>query len=102
MSRDGGVSRGGRRSCPGPVRAGRTHRTAAWDRLAASSARFRRFEALFSLIWGLALLADCAARLIGACTLPVSTMVWLGTVLILGTIVLASLVSGWPRRRWTR
>jgi len=73
---------------------GHPDRTAAWDRLAASSARFRRLEALFSVIWGLALLADCAARLAGACTLPVGTMVWLGTVLIVGTIVLASLVSG--------
>ena len=73
---------------------GRPDRTAAWDRLTASSARFRRFEALFSIIWGLALLADCAARLAGAYTLPVGTMVWLGTVLIVGTIVLASLVSG--------
>ena len=87
------------RRCPFPrlsrhLTKGHPDRTAAWDRLAASSARFRRFEALFSLIWGLALLADCAARLIGAYTLPVSTMVWLGTVLILGTIVLASLVSG--------
>ena len=72
---------------------GHPERTAAWDRLAASSARFRRLEALFSVIWGLALLADCAARLVGAYTLPVGTMVWLGTVLIVGTIVLASLVS---------
>ena len=73
---------------------GHPDRAAAWERLAASSARFRWFEALFSLIWGLALLADCAARLIGAYALPVSTMVWLGMVLILGTIVLACLVSG--------
>lgn len=73
---------------------GHRDRTAAWDRLTVSSPRFRRLEALFSLIWGLALLADCVARLIGAYTLPVSTMVWLGTVLILGTIVLACLVSG--------
>ena len=68
---------------------GHPDRTAAWDRLAASSARFRRLEALFSVIWGLALLADCTARLIGAYTLPVGTMVWLGTVLIVATIVLA-------------
>jgi len=73
---------------------GHPDRTAAWDRLAASSARFRRLEALFSVIWGVALLADCAVRLIGAYTLPVAVMVWLGTVLILATIVLASLVGG--------
>jgi hypothetical protein len=73
---------------------GRADRAAAWDRLAASSARFRRLELLFSAIWGVALLAECAARLAGAYTLPVSTMVWLGTVLTLGSIGFAMMVSG--------
>ena len=31
---------------------GTAGRTAAWDRLAARSARFRRLEALYSAIWG--------------------------------------------------
>jgi hypothetical protein len=73
---------------------GRADRTAAWDRLATSSARFRRLEQVYSAIWGAALLADCAARLTGAYTLPVSTMVWLGTVLTLGSIGVAMVVSG--------
>ena len=73
---------------------GAADRTAAWDRLAASSARFRRLELLFSAVWGGALLAECAARLAGAYTLPVSTMVWLGTVFTLGAIGLAMMVSG--------
>jgi hypothetical protein len=73
---------------------GAADRTAAWDRLAASSARFRRLELLFSAVWGVALLAECAARLAGAYTLPVSTMVWLGTVFTLGAIGLAMTVSG--------
>lgn len=73
---------------------GRPDRTAAWDRLAASSARFRRLERLFSAIWGVALLAECAARLAGAYLLPVSTMVWLGTVFTLGSIGVAIMAGG--------
>jgi hypothetical protein len=73
---------------------GTPERTAAWDRLAARSPRFRRFEMLFSAIWGVALLADCVARLAGAYTLPVTTMVWLSTVLTLGSVGLAIMVGG--------
>jgi hypothetical protein len=69
-------------------------RAAAWDRLAACSRRFRRLELLFSAIWGLALLAECAARLVGALTLPVPTMVWLSTVLTAGAIGVAVIVGG--------
>lgn len=69
-------------------------RTAAWDRLAAGSARFRRLELLYSAIWGAALLAECAARLVGAFTLPVSTMVWLGITLTLGAIGVAITAGG--------
>jgi hypothetical protein len=69
-------------------------RTAAWDRLCAASPRFRRLELLFSTIWGLALLAECAARLIGAYTLPVTTMVWLGTVMGLSAIAVAIVAGG--------
>ena len=73
---------------------GAAERTAAWDRLAAGSARFRRLEMLFSAIWGVLLLADCVARLVGAYTLPVTTMVWLGTVLTLGAIGLGITLGG--------
>jgi hypothetical protein len=73
---------------------GEPRRTAAWDRLSAASPRFRRLELLFSTIWGLALLADCAARLVGAYTLAVTTMVWLGTVLTLSAIAGAVVASG--------
>ena len=73
---------------------GAAGRTAAWDRLAAGSARFRRLEMLFSAIWGVLLLADCAARLVGAYTLPVTTMVWLSTVLTLGAIGLGITLGG--------
>jgi hypothetical protein len=73
---------------------GRPERTAAWDRLAAGSRRFRRLELAFSTIWGVTLLADCVARLIGAYTLPVTTMVWLSTVFTLGAIGLAMMIGG--------
>jgi hypothetical protein len=69
-------------------------RTAAWDRLSVASPRFRRLELAFSMIWGLALLAECTARLVGAYTLPVTTMVWLGTVMTLGSIGVAIVVGG--------
>jgi hypothetical protein len=73
---------------------GRPGRTAAWDRLSAGSRRFRRLELAFSTIWGVTLLADCAARLVGAYTLPVTTMVWLSTVFTLGAIGLAMVIGG--------
>ena len=75
-------------------RAEHLRRTAAWDRLSAASPRFRRLELAFSTIWGLALLAECAARLVGAYTLPVTTMVWLGTVITLGAIAVAIVAGG--------
>jgi hypothetical protein len=73
---------------------GEPGRMAAWDRLSAASPRFRRLELLFSIIWGVALLAECAARLVGAYRLPVTTMVWLGTVMTLGAIGVAIVASG--------
>jgi hypothetical protein len=73
---------------------GTPERNAAWDRLAKGSARFRRFELLYSAIWGVALLADCAARLVGAYTLPVTTMVWMSTVLTLSAVGVGVMVGG--------
>ncbi|WP_030018291.1 VC0807 family protein [Streptomyces monomycini] len=67
---------------------------AAWDRLTARSARFRRVQSRHSAVWGAALLGECVARVIGAFTLPVDTMVWLGTVMLVVAIVVATVVSG--------
>jgi hypothetical protein len=71
---------------------------AAWRRLAsgraAASADFLRKERLFSVVWGVALLAECVARVVGAYTIPVDTMVWLGTVVMAGVMTLTFLVSG--------
>lgn len=69
-------------------------KTRAWDHLTEHDARFRAYESRFSLIWGSALLADCCARFIGAFTLPVATMVWLGTVILLSAIGFAIVVCG--------
>lgn len=73
---------------------GTDRREEAWERLHATSATFRRLNGLYTVIWGTALLADCTARLIGAYTLPVTTMVWLGGVLTMGAIGVAILVGG--------
>ncbi len=70
-------------------------RIAAWDRLSAGSARFRRAERGFTLAWGLSLVGECAARVVGAYTLPVSTMAWLSTVFLIGAFVVA-FIAGAP------
>lgn len=71
---------------------------AAWERLAAGSAAgatvFATLTRRHSLIWGGALLLECAARVAGAYTLPLTTMVWLPTVFLIGAIGLAGVVSG--------
>jgi hypothetical protein len=69
-------------------------RAGAWERLAAGSARFRRLERLFNLIWGTVLLGECVARMVGVFTLPISTMIWLSTVLLLGAIVIGVVAGG--------
>jgi hypothetical protein len=73
-------------------------RQAAWDRLmdgtAAASADFRRKERVFSVVWGVALLVECIVRIVGAYTVPVDTMVWLGTVIMLGAIGVGIVVGG--------
>jgi hypothetical protein len=68
-------------------------RDAAFGRLAATSPRFRSLERRFSVVWGTACLAECACRVGCAFTLPVATVVWLSTVLLLASIV-AGIVGG--------
>ncbi|MFB6438165.1 VC0807 family protein [Streptomyces sp. NPDC056411] len=67
---------------------------AAWDRLRAGSEPFRRAERRFSTIWGATLLTECVLKVVGAYTLPVHTMVWLGTVLTVVAVLLAMVVAG--------
>ncbi|MCX4764080.1 hypothetical protein OG562_24595 [Streptomyces sp. NBC_01275] len=70
----------------------------AWERLqsgaAAASADFRRRERAFSVVWGVVLLVECVVRIVGAYTVPVDTMVWLGSVIMIGAMVVGILVGG--------
>ncbi|MEV5388165.1 VC0807 family protein [Streptomyces sp. NPDC052721] len=73
-------------------------REAAWQRLvsgaADESAAFRSRERTFSMVWGLALLAECVVRVVGAYTIPVGTMVWLGSVILIAAMAIGMVVSG--------
>lgn len=73
---------------------GNAAKSAAWDSLSTTSAPFRRNERLFSAIWGAALLAECVARVIGAYTLPIDTMTWLGTVMLAAAFGVAIVFGG--------
>jgi len=68
-------------------------REGAFDKLSDLSPRFKRLERIFSAIWGLVLLADCVTRVICAFTLPVGTMVWLSTVMIMSAIGLGVILG---------
>ncbi|WP_392670597.1 VC0807 family protein [Streptomyces sp. LN785] len=73
---------------------GEAAKEAVWNRLSRDSGAFRRCETRFSLVWGAALLGECVVRIVGAYTLPVDTMVWLGTVIMAGAFALATVASG--------
>ncbi|MFF9047215.1 VC0807 family protein [Streptomyces parvulus] len=69
-------------------------REAAWGRLRRESREFRRAELLFSGVWGAAFVGECALRIVGVYSFPVDTMVWLGTVVMIVTMLVAFVVSG--------
>ncbi|MEU4040018.1 VC0807 family protein [Streptomyces collinus] len=73
-------------------------REAAWERLmsgtAAAAADFRRRERAFSVVWGVVLLAECVARAVGAYTIAVDTMVWLGGVVMAVAVLIGIVVGG--------
>ncbi|WP_254389154.1 VC0807 family protein [Streptomyces sp. AC550_RSS872] len=73
---------------------GDPRREAAWTRLRAGSARFRRAERVFSLVWGVVLLTECVVRVVGAYTLPVDTMVWVGNVIMVVAMGVGFLAGG--------
>ncbi|WP_326662127.1 VC0807 family protein [Streptomyces sp. NBC_00385] len=73
---------------------GEAAKSAAYQRLSTGSDAFRRAEMRFSAVWGVALLAECVVRAVGAYTVPVETMVWAGTVVMVAAMVLAFVVSG--------
>jgi hypothetical protein len=70
-----------------PLLEGRLRWPADWDRLWGRSPRFRRMWRISSLLWGLGTLADSAARVAMAYTLPVDLVPALSSVLYLATSV---------------
>ncbi|MEU6371328.1 VC0807 family protein [Streptomyces sp. NPDC046931] len=73
---------------------GDAQREAAWERLLVGSPAFRRAERVFSVVWGVVLLGECVVRVVGAYTLPVDTMVWLGSVIMAVAMALGFFVGG--------
>lgn len=43
-----------------------------------------------SVVWGVVLLVECVVRVVGACTVPVDTTVWLGSVILIGAMAVPS------------
>ncbi|MGW5737542.1 MULTISPECIES: VC0807 family protein [Streptomyces] len=76
------------------VTKGNPVRTAVWERLIAERGRFARMERTFSVMWGVALFGEAVVRVVGAYTLPVDTMVWLGGVIAGVTITATVMASG--------
>ncbi|KUO05495.1 VC0807 family protein [Streptomyces sp. DSM 15324] len=77
---------------------GKAEREAAWERLLSGgserSSAFLRAERVYSVIWGVVLLAECVVRVVGAYTVPVDTMVWLGSVVMTVAIGAGVVLSG--------
>ncbi|WP_103347922.1 VC0807 family protein [Amycolatopsis sp. CA-128772] len=72
---------------------GKAEREAAWERLSGTGT----FDAVLrrcNVIWGIGFALESSARIVGAFTLPVSTMVWLSTVLFAGSFAVIMVVSG--------
>lgn len=76
------------------VTKGNPVRTAVWERLVAERGQFARMERMFSVMWGAALFGEAVVRVVGAYTLPVDTMVWLGGVVAGVTITATVVISG--------
>lgn len=76
------------------VTKGNPVRTAVWERLIAERGQFARMERTFSVMWGVALFGEAVVRVVGAYTLPVDTMVWLGGVIAGVTITATVMASG--------
>ncbi len=64
-----------------------------WDALWDAEPRFRRIWRASSVIWGLALLADAAIRVVMSCTLPVNVVPGLGGALYPVTFVVIQIVT---------
>lgn len=58
-----------------------------------TNAAVRRLHSLLSIAWGIALIGEAGLRIVLAYTLPVSTMAWLSSVLMIGTFSIMGLVT---------
>ncbi|MEV6639985.1 VC0807 family protein [Amycolatopsis sp. NPDC051371] len=72
---------------------GKADHEAAWDRL-RNNGRFATVLRRSSFIWGVGFVVESAARVIGAFTLPIATMVWLSTVIFVGSFAVIMLIAG--------
>ncbi|MGW4520814.1 VC0807 family protein [Amycolatopsis sp. NPDC004378] len=72
---------------------GKAENEAAWDRLAGTP-RFQVIMRRTSVIWGVGFVLESAARIVGAFTLPIETMVWLSTVIFVGAFAAMMVVGG--------
>ncbi|MCD2197504.1 hypothetical protein LQ327_29450 [Actinomycetospora endophytica] len=67
---------------------------AAWERLSAGSAPFRRLERRYTAVWGWVLLTDCVGRAVAAFLVPEAWLTWIGGAVTVAAIVVAAVVSG--------
>ncbi|ONI89644.1 hypothetical protein ALI144C_04725 [Actinosynnema sp. ALI-1.44] len=72
---------------------GKPERVAAWDRLSAAG-RLLRLERRCAAIWGGLLVLEAVARIILAFIIPVDTMVWLSTVILITALSWAGILTG--------
>ncbi|UOX87592.1 hypothetical protein MUY14_38685 [Amycolatopsis sp. FBCC-B4732] len=72
---------------------GKAENEAAWERLSGTP-KFSRIMRLTSVIWGIGFVLESAARVIGAFTLPIETMVWLSTVIFVGAFAVMMVAGG--------
>ncbi|MBE1500074.1 intracellular septation protein A [Amycolatopsis lexingtonensis] len=72
---------------------GKAENEAAWERL-SGTAKFQRIMRRTSVIWGIGFVLESAARVVGAFTLPIETMVWLSTVIFVGAFAVIMVVGG--------
>jgi len=72
---------------------GKADHEAAWERLQTDK-RFGTVLRRGSFIWGVGFVLESAARVVGAFTLPISTMVWLSTVIFVVSFAVIMVVAG--------
>ncbi|WP_328606845.1 hypothetical protein OG943_44315 [Amycolatopsis sp. NBC_00345] len=69
-------------------------RETAWERLMTGPGRFSSILRRASVVWGCAFVLESAARVVGAFTLPIDTMVWLGTVIFVAALLTSMVLTG--------